>query len=235
LSINQWNLLSGLVHCFDKNSGYSFVEQFIDDQNALPIKLRFKYASVTKFFTSMLGKVQLVFEKNRDCLSLSSHDRTTLLRNTIEYNAIIGGMFLLRHARLLDDVTFFTSAEIIFHSSTMILIKRIIDRFDADDTFSKIILATLAFTSINYTVYKKNVRTNLTNIKAILPIQDMYTELAWRYLLHKYGEYQAVIRFSNLIGCLLLVNDTIVEAHESQQYAEIIESVIEQTEQALSP
>jgi hypothetical protein len=234
LSINQWNLLSGLVHCFDKNSGYSFVEQFIDDQNALPIKLRFKYASVTNFFTSVMGKVQLVFEKNRDCLSLSSHDRTNLLRNTIEYNGIIGGMFLLRQTRLLDDVTFFTSAEIIFHSSTMILIKRIIDLFDTDDTFSKIILATLAFTSINYTVYKKNVRTNLTNIKAILPIQDMYTELAWRYLLHKYGEYQAVIRFSKLIRCLLLVNDAIVEAHESQQYAEIIDSVIEQTEQALS-
>ena len=62
----------------------------------------------------MMGKVQLVFEKNRDCLSLSLHDRTTLLRNTVEHTATIGGMFILRQANLLDNLAFFKSAETIF-------------------------------------------------------------------------------------------------------------------------
>ncbi|CAF4033683.1 unnamed protein product, partial [Rotaria sordida] len=46
LNIDQWNLLSNLVHCFDENNGYGFVEHFIEDQNRLPLKLRFKYPSV---------------------------------------------------------------------------------------------------------------------------------------------------------------------------------------------
>ncbi|CAF2909536.1 unnamed protein product [Rotaria sp. Silwood2] len=233
LSTDQWNLVSNLVHCFDENSGYAFVERFIEEQNRLPLKLRFKYSSVNHFITSMMGKVQLVFERNRDFLSLSQHDRTILLESTVEYTATIGGMFLLRQARLLDDLAFFQSAEMIFPPSAMIFAKRIIDQFDSDDTFIKLIFAILAFSTINYTVYRKNTQTNLTNIKAILPIQDMYTDLAWRYLLHKYGHNQAVIRFSNLLRCLFSVSEAIIEARGAQQFTDIIDYVVEQTAEAL--
>ncbi|CAF5148873.1 unnamed protein product, partial [Rotaria sp. Silwood1] len=68
LSMDQWNLLSNLVHRFDENSGYAFVEHFLEEQKRLPLKLRFKQSSVQHFFISLLSKVQLVFEKNRDCL-----------------------------------------------------------------------------------------------------------------------------------------------------------------------
>jgi hypothetical protein len=181
----------------------------------------------------MMGKVQFVFEKNRDFLSLSSHERTILLRSTVEYTASIGGMFILRQTKLLDDLAFSESTEMIFQPAAMASIKRVIDQLDPDDTFIKLILAILAFSTINYTVYSKFSPTNLTNIKAMLPTQNMYTELTWRYLLHKYGHYEAVIRFSNLIRCLFLVNKTIVEAYEAQQFIDIIDSVIKQTEQKL--
>ncbi|CAF5107359.1 unnamed protein product [Rotaria sp. Silwood1] len=121
----------------------------------------------------------------------------------------------------------------IFQPSAIVCIKRVIDRFDSDVTFIKLILAILAFSTISYTVYRKNTQSNLTNIKAILSIQDMYTDLAWRYLLYKYGHHQAVIRFSNLLRCLFSVSEAIVEAHEAQQFTDIIDYVVEQTEEAL--
>ncbi|CAF1092616.1 unnamed protein product [Rotaria sp. Silwood1] len=229
LSMDQWNLLSNLVHRFDENSGYAFVEHFLEEQKRLPLKLRFKQSSVQHFFISLLSKVQLVFEKNRDCLLLSQHDRTILLESTVEYTATIGGMFLLCQARLLDNLSFVKSAEMIFPPSAMIFIKRAIDQFDSDVTFIKLILAILAFSTINYTVYRKNILINLTNVTAILPIQDLYTDLAWRYLLHKYDHHQAVIRFSNLLRCLFSVNEAIAEAHESQQFMDIIDFVLKET------
>ena len=195
------------------------------------MKLRFKYSSVKDFFTSIKTKIQLVFEKNRDFLSLSLHDRTTLLRNTVEYTTGIGGMFISHQYQLFDYPTFYNSAEIIFRPTAAALGKRVIDQFDSDDTFIKLILAALAFSTTNYTVYHGNCQTNLTNIKAILSTQDMYIELAWRYLLHKYDYHQSVARFSNLLRCLLLVNNVIAEAYESKQYAEMIDYVIEKTEQ----
>ncbi|CAF1394814.1 unnamed protein product [Rotaria sordida] len=217
LTLNQWNLLSNLVYCFDENSGYAFVENFIEEQNRLPLKLRFKYSSVYDLFKSMMGNIQLVFEKNRDFLSLSRHDRTTLLRTTAEFTTSIGGMFTLRQYKLFDYPPFYESAEIIFHPTAAIFIKRVIDQLDPDNTFIKLILSILAFSTINYTMYKENIQINLTNIKAILPIQDMYIDLTWRYLLYKYGHHQAAIRLSNLVKCLFAAIDAIIEAHESQK------------------
>jgi hypothetical protein len=61
----------------------------------------------------------------------------------------------------------------------------------------------------------------------------MYTELTWRYLLYKYGHHQAVVRFSNLIGCLFQAKYATVEAHESKEFIEVIDSAIEQIKQKL--
>ncbi len=233
MNAEQWNLLSNLVHCFDEHSGYSLVERFIQEQDALPPKLRSKYSYVKDFFTSMKAKVQLVFEKNRDFLSLSSHERITLLRTTAEYTSTIGGMFLIRQARLFDDPSFYESSEMLFRPTATAFFKCVIDKLDPDDTFIKLILSILSFSTVNYTVYTKFDPTNMINVKAILPTHDMYTELAWRYVLHKYGHDQAVIRFSNLLRCLFFLNNAIVEAHESKEFTEMIVTIIQQTEQIL--
>lgn len=233
LSSDQWKLLSNLIHCFDKNSGFSFVENFIEEQKRLPLKVRYKHSSVTDFIISMKSNIQLVFERNRDFLMLSSHDRAILLRSTIEYTTGIGGMFTIRQYKLFDYPSFYNSAEIIFQPTAVAFTKRVIDQLDPDDTFIKLILAALAFSTINYTVYRKNSQIYIPNIKAILPIQDMYTDIAWRYISYKYGYYEAVIRFSNLLRCLFLVTTATVNAHESKRFSEIIDSVIEQTERSL--
>ncbi|CAF5077024.1 unnamed protein product [Rotaria sp. Silwood1] len=182
----------------------------------------------------MMGNVQIAFEKNRDFLSLSRHDRITLLRTTVEYTSTIGSIFTLRQYKLFNYPSFYESAEIIFQPSATVFIKRVIDQLDPDNTFIKLILAIVAFSTINYIVYRKNIEIDLTNNKVMLPFQDMYTELAWRYLLYKYGHYEAVKRFSNLTRCLFAVTGAIVEAHESQKFTDIIDSIIEQTEQKLS-
>jgi hypothetical protein len=157
-----------------------------------------------------------------------------LFRSTAEYTTSIGGVFTLRKYQLFDYPAFYHSAEMIFRPTAAAFTRRVIDQLDPDDTFIKLILAALAFSTSNYTVYTISNLDNLTNLKAILNVQDMYTELTWRYLLYKYGHHQAVIRFSDLIRCLFLAKYAIAEAHESKQFTEIIDSVIEQTEEKLS-
>ncbi len=182
----------------------------------------------------MMTTVQLVFEKNREFLSLSLHDRTTLLRNTVEYTTSIGGAFILRQVELFDQPTFYKSAETIFRPTTVALIKRLIDQLDPDITFMKIIFAIIAFFMSNYTVYTNTIPDNLIDAKSILHIQDMYTELVWRYLIYKHNYQDAVLRFSNFIRCLLLVNDSVVEAHEVKEFTDMMGSVVEQTEQKIN-
>ncbi|UJR23911.1 hypothetical protein I4U23_026883 [Adineta vaga] len=232
LSIEQWNLLSNLIHSFDQYSGYSYVLNFIQEQNTLPLKLRYRYSAVSEFFTSMMNQIQCVFEKNRDFLSLSTNDRTILLRITAEYTSSIGGIFLLYQSHLFDYSLFYQSTQTIFSSNSTATIKRVIDHLDSDDTFIKLVLALLAFSTTNYTIYSGSM-SHLIDSNAILPTQNLYTEITWRYLLHKYNQNEAVVRFMNVIRCMLLVNRVIVEAHDSQQFMEIVDGIIEQSERKL--
>ena len=146
----------------------------------------------------------------------------------------MGGAFLLRQVELLDRPDFFKSVELILRPSAAALIKRLVDQFDSDIIFVKILFAIVAFLISNYTNYTYTVPDNLTDAKTIVRIQDISTELVWRYLIYKHNYHDAVLCFLNFIRCLFLVNGSVVEAHEARQFTEIIDSVVESTEQKLT-
>jgi hypothetical protein len=233
LTLAQWNLLSNLTHCYDEYSGLSLAQDYLREQNYLPSKIRFKIASVDKLFTSILSGTRDLYEKNVDFTSLCSHDRFILLHNTMKYVTGLGFCFIEYHTRLLDNPVLYISAERIYGSQALDNGIRAIDHLEFDNTFTKLVLALLAFSTFNYTYYKNIPAVNLTNIKAVLYMQDMYTELTWNYLIYKYDHERAVLCFSNLIRYLFLLNDAIVQAVEGEHYNNMIDSFVKKTEETL--
>ncbi len=231
LSIDEWNLVWNLTDCYNEYRGFLLAERFIREQNELPPKMRFKLASIAEFSTSVTGVGQLFYEKNVEFTSLCSHDRSILLHKTMKYVSGLGTCFIMRHTRLLDDPAFYKSAEFIYGSTTVANITRAIDQLNFDGTFFKLVLALLTFSTFDYINYTNKAPVNLINIKVVLCIQDMYTELAWRYLLYRYDHEQAVICFSNLIKCLFSLNNAIVGVSECKQYTDMIDSIVKKTEE----
>ena len=207
--------------------------KFISGQNILPPKLRYKIQPVGEFVTSNMMQVQRVFERNGNYLSLPVHDRLMLLRNTVKHTGCFGATFILHDSRLLDDPSFSRTAALIFGSQVMSTIKPICNAYDSDIIFVKLILSILAFSTVSFTAYTQTPSINLIDLRSILRIQDAYIELTWRYLIYKYDEEQAIKRFSNLLRCLFNIHRTIVTVDAVQQYSNMIETVIEQTEDLL--
>jgi len=234
LTIDEWNLLSNISHCYDGHSGISASEHFLQKQNELPLKMRFKTASVAEFLTSIVSEGQVLYERNADFTSICPHDRSLLLRNTVKYVAAIGSCLIARYTRILDNPAFYESAETIYGSSTLANSNRALDLLDCDDLFVKLILALLTFSTFDQTYYTNNASDNLRDVKAILRIQYIYIDLAWRYLIYKCGHERAVIRFSNLIRCLFSLNNSLIEAVQHKQYMDMIDSLIKQTEEKLT-
>lgn len=232
LSSDQWNLLSNLVNRFDEHGGYSYVQQFIHERNTVPVKLRFKLSAVKQFFLSIQTKMQLVFENNQHFILLSRNDRQILLQQTIEHTTILGALFAIRQHQLFDNVSFYDSTELIFQSKATIFMRQIIDRLDLDDTLIKLVIAILSFSTINSIVYTKSTKTTLfLNIRRILAVQNLYIDLAWRYLLYKYGYVESVLKFDKVIQCIFLVNNVIVHEHESQEFRDLIHDVVQNKEE----
>ncbi|CAF1603905.1 unnamed protein product [Rotaria magnacalcarata] len=234
LSIDQWGLLSNLIHCYDEHGGFLVAERFTSEQNGLPLKARYKYGSLNALYSSLMTGSQLLFEKNADFIALSSHDRSHLIYGRLKYLGGIGACFILSHVKLFDNPAFYSASEAVYGSPAMEAGKATCNLIDSDVVFVKLGLSILAFSTFDYTFYTNTETSNLENITAVLRIQDMYIELAWRYLVYKYGHSRAVISFSNLIRCIFSGNKSTVEAIERKQYTDMVDAMIKQAKQTLS-
>jgi hypothetical protein len=234
LTADQWNLLSNLTHCYDEYSRFSLAQRFLQEQNQLLPKMRFKLAPVAKFFTLFVDVSELLYKRNADFVNLCSHDRSVLLHNTMEYVTGLSTCFITRHARLLEDPALYKSVEVLYGSGPVYPSSCAIAQLDFDSTFFKLVLALLPFSTYNYTCYTNMPPVNLKNIKLVLHIYDMYTDLVWRYLIHKYDHERAVICFSKLVRCLFLVHNAILEMDDCKQYTDMINSLVKRTEETLT-
>jgi hypothetical protein len=177
----------------------------------------------------ILTKIQQIFVKNGDYLSLSSQDRNTMIHTTVKHATTFGGIVALDQTKLFGDPLFFKSNETLFGLDVMAAAKHVADYLDYDMTFIKLIIAVLSFSPTNYTVFTNTSVRNLIDIKTILRIQDTYTELAWRYMVYKHSHEHAVTRFSQLIRNIFYLQRAVVGVDTVQEYTDIVNSVVEQT------
>lgn len=215
MNIDQRNLLLNLSQYYEECNILSHIQQFIQEQNNLPIKLRYKIASLDTLFRSVLNGIESFFKLNNYFLSLCSYDRSNLLRCAME-NA---GSFTI--ALILREIPFFDYPD---------LTKYLPNEIARDITFIQLGFAMFVFSITHCTGYSDNV---LTNMKDILRIQDLYVETTWKYLLYKYDYRQTVICFIYFTKSLLVINRTIINIHQSEQYKQIIENLIDKINQQI--
>ena len=194
-------------------------------QNNLPIKLRFKVASIYDIFRVILGQVQEFFQSNLEFLSLCAHDRSILLRYSTENIASLGAILVAREKTSFQHTGLETALENNYGSIVMNLSRRLLEQVDSDTIFIKLGMAILVFSPSNNAHMTDN---HLKNVQKVSRIQNMYAEIAWKYLLHKHDHHQAVIRFNNFINSLFLVSRMITEAHKSEDHQRIMVDLIEQ-------
>ncbi|CAF2531364.1 unnamed protein product [Rotaria sp. Silwood2] len=234
LNTDQWNLISNLSHCYDEYSGLSIGERFMLEQNALPLKLRFKKEPIKALIQMALDKCQSLYKNNQDFTSLSTDDRSILLHATFKHVASLSSNFIIYKIQLMNYSVYFNVVEMITHPTALPVAKRLADRLDFDMIIMKLFLAILSFSTIHYTVYSNTPPVNLSNIKEIFRIQDTYIEIAWRYLLYKYDFERAVLCLSDLIRCVFVIDEGVVKTHNVQWLTDTISSIVTQTENTLT-
>ena len=231
--MNDWTLLSNILHCFDEYSSCSLSSQYLIEQRSLPLKMRFKMTSVITLVNSFLLSSQALFEKNGNFRSLNFHDRSILLRGTMKHVSGLGAAFLLNHVKLFREPAFCQAAETTYGMEAFRYGVRASHLLDYDNTFVKLMLAALMFSTYEYTDYNNQPAMFLGDMKSVLGIQDTYVELTWRYLLYKYDLRRAVSCFSNLIRSLLLLNTAIISAVKVDTYNDTMNRLLKQTEEIL--
>lgn len=222
LRINEWNLLAHIIHCYNECSTILIGERFVSEGNSLAINLRFKVDNINEMVLSLVRQNQLCLQSNKDFLSLNLHNQILLINSTLQHIISVGIAYTLSQSHLFDEQNLFKSMETLSQAN----------QFDYDDTFIKLIVSSTILSITNYLYKENSLPIDLINLKQTTNIQNIDVEFIWEYLTYKYGYYQAIKHFDNIIRIILISMDNLHQTRQIEIYSDVINSLSKQTEQA---
>lgn len=229
LTLEQWNLLSNLLHSYDEYSQLNQIDAMIREQNKLPLKMRFKTSIFNDFLEQIFDGIRRLFEINVFFHSLTSIDRHRLFHKVIRQLVAFTCCFIVEKSNLIDHPAFYQTIETLFGSILLTNIRRVNQRVDQDIIFIKLVLALLMFSTFD--TFDSIV---LDDSSAVFRIQNRYADLTWRYLICKYDQRTAVRCFSQLIQSLFILHRSMIDIVENCDQLELVDVLIQRTEDSLT-
>ncbi|CAF1250699.1 unnamed protein product [Rotaria sordida] len=232
LTTNQWTLLTNLFHCYKESRILPFSQRLIDIYDASQSNYVIYKELVEEFLVSLYETAGTYLRSNDDLRKLSSDDRSIILRNAADNVCCMSGTFIMQYSYLYNLDAFLNTMRIKYGKRTMDIHVWARKFIDPDIVLAKLSLSLFAF-SENTCCYYSNISNDLTNPINILEIQNKYAEVIWKYLLYKYGHYDAVKRYLNIILWLISMSILTFHAQTLKIHMNDLYSLIEQTELTL--
>lgn len=229
---DQWTLLSNLINSYDESELISIAHQFINESNIVQSATMFDVTLAKQFFREAYETSGRCLRSNGDLCTLSSDDRSTFLRNAAESVACLGTIFCWSQSQLYNCQSFITMFKNIYGETSLDMVHHVLKYIDPDPVIVKLGISLFIFCN-NISIFASMATKKPINTRRIFHIQNTYAEVTWKYLLYKYGYYESIRRFMNLIQCHLATTDTMYDAQNIQIHVNDIEILVEKTELAL--
>ncbi|CAF1544868.1 unnamed protein product, partial [Rotaria sordida] len=232
LTTNQWTLLTNLFHCYKESQILPFCQRLIDTHDASQSNYVIYKVLLEEFLVSLYETAGLYLRSNDDFRKLSSDDRSIILRNAADNVCCISGTFVMQYFYLYGLDAFLNAMSVKYGKRTMDIHVWARKFIDPVIVLAKLSISLFAF-SENTCSYYSNISKDLTNPINVLEIQNKYAEVIWKYLLYKYGHYDAVKRYLNIILWLISMSMLTFHAQTLKSHINDLHSIIEQTELTL--
>ncbi|CAF1396041.1 unnamed protein product [Rotaria sp. Silwood1] len=226
---SQWTLLSNVIHSFDERKIMFISQCIIKQDKTCQSMILLDETLINEFFSLLFETTNLCLCSNGDLSSLSSDDRSLILLNSTDSVLCLGGIFILYQSQLINCPSFLNILHTKYGEQCLSHTIHGTKLIDSDIVLTKIALALLLF-STNICLFSSNSQEDHIDTHAIFLIQNTYAEITWKYLLYRYGHDGAVLKFINLIECLLLVMQTLFHLQNVQQHVNDVLALIENTE-----
>jgi hypothetical protein len=181
-----------------------------------------------KFFLKINEISEIYIRSNSHFCKLSSDDRLVYLRNITENVQCLTTAISWHQSKIYNSQSFLNRYIELYGQNSVNMIQQIVKFIDPDIIINKLILSLFAFSN-HLSIFISSMNIKSFNTLAIFHIQNIYTEITWKYLIDKYSYTQSIQRFNNLIQCLLAATTSISDRQNIEQHANEITSLVEQT------
>ncbi|CAF4835342.1 unnamed protein product [Rotaria sp. Silwood1] len=234
LTTDQWTLLSNLIHSYDEHNALTVAKDFAKDLNSSHPKLRFKIDAnkTVKIITILCQATEPFIQSNHHFASLPQHDRSIILRGTVDNVSCLGAALILRQSQLITNSGFRNGLEITYGTIPYYLSMNLISSLDQDCDLVKLSLSVLAFCTSSCAIFNNNTSLMyLTDIQSFLNIQNMYAEVIWKYLLYRYSFEQSVVHFNQLVQSIIAAVTVRTHLQNVRNHTDVVKTLVQHIEQ----
>jgi len=189
------------------------------------------YNITAHFFTG----IQSIIEHLPDLKSLLPDARRALTQHNLNGTGSVNGIFLCRELDIYNNLFFMNTCNIHYGSEFVKKCARNSARCDPNGSLIKVVLFVMAFSS-NCSIVTFNDQEHLTTMSSsinLIPIQNVYVTMLWKYLLYLYGFKEAVFRYSYIVKTIIDTLHTLELMPKNETHNLMVETIVTETERTL--
>ncbi|CAF1031482.1 unnamed protein product [Adineta steineri] len=232
LTSSQWTLLSNLYNSFDESQLSLLGKSLVNTHNCLqPVNVTFERL-VENYVLSIYEATGRYLRLNDDICKLSFTGRSILLRNAADNISCMASIFIIHHFDLFSLDSFLKIMTTMFGNRGISLALLTMKFINPDIVIFKLALSLFALSNTTY-LYSPNISIDSTSSSTLFHIQNKYAEVIWKYLNYRYGWYEAVKNFHNIIHWLMALTVYMDHIQIYSLHVDNVDSIVELTELTL--
>ena len=232
LTVDEWNLLSNVIHAYDEQNFAVRAQCSLKEQSALPLKIRSKQVNTLQLIGMFYVAMQPFIERSPWFVNLPYDIRRMIIQNNLSgtgsFNAVLG----TDEANLLDDEIYRRNCNEIYGKDYVAANTLFLSRLEPNKNLYKLFLMTLTFSNncslINLEHSAHWMPISTFHSYHLLTIQNVFVTMLWKYLVYQYGHHGAIRCFVRLVKNYL---DLLLRVHANQstQHWQMVDTIVEQT------
>lgn len=218
LTVDEWNLLSNILNCYDEQNLVCKTQACLKQQSALPPKIRMKKLITLELIASHFQAVQPFLQRSPYFYRLPHDIQTMILQNnffgTGNFNTVLASL----EASAFRNEFYTAQCCQIYGEAAVKSTYRIMERIESNLSLLKVLIMILAFsTNCSIVDYKEPTCLITINVNYLLSIQNIFITMLWKYLVYQYGHENAVrhllVIVKNYLDILQKTNDSATQQH----------------------
>ncbi|CAF3830329.1 unnamed protein product [Rotaria sp. Silwood1] len=238
LNNSEWNLLSNVVHAFDK---FNLIQSMHDITKYVALAeptIEIDISQTFNLFASFYTAVQSFVNVTADFRILTVAEQRSLFQRNLHGLFNLYSILMLRDAGIFNNMRNESIIAPLYGQEIVHRAKRISMKLDFDSTLVKMLHMIFAFSTNCYTInYNPHMNNDalLTGTFRLLGSQDVYTEILWKYMIYRYGYEETILRFTALIKIILDQIILSTDTYMNNRYHQIIvDDLVEKAKHSLS-
>ena len=234
LTSEEWTLLSNIVHAYDASNIIPQTKTLLQQQVALPPKMRSKLSSAFQLIKALYSTTQPFVERCSYFHHLSKDARVTLIQHNSATAGAVNCILLMRELDALNNVGFVAASHAIYGPDILLYMHRFVNQLEQNGTLVKMMFLIWAFSS-NCSLVVHNQAEDMNTLSSSIElarVQDILVTMLWKYLIYLFGFAGAVQRFSLMVK---LVLDILGSSNDkmSGEHSRMIEVLVDETTHSL--